>query len=496
MPIENATNGQVFFTPIENETKGWVRYKDRKRFWPQVKADAQNSAEVDATLNPLGSERTEQSENEQSIREIPRRNSRSIWARYEDDIREHKGGLLVLLAQLAADALDALVRELRADLKEMHMQFRQDVRTAVENTRKARLERNAFIAVRKIKRAARYTADRTYAYAVTVSMLCIEAFAGTELLAIGNPLGRLGAFIIAGIIAVFNCLVTFSLVDKIMSMRFENEADYSVKEQYPRKRKRYLWGVALYVFVVQILVTGYRAMVVGEARAADTEAGITLLGHVLVFDIYGVLLCGLGLFFALVASSAAWRLHDPIAGYDSVDKEFNAADAHLKQLGTRYGRELYERGEETHAEVLSVDALALKIHEKARPLMVALSTLVRDCLDEMNYLRTQTRDTLIIYYETKWRIDPTHKPAPLPEDLNHLFNLQETVDHYGIHDEESQKLADRVRTIQQEVPATQEKIRKMIEAAVEASEQIETDLTEPELSPSRDEAKPKTTTRR
>ena len=76
MPMKNATNGQVIFTPIEHETKGRVRYKDGLKFWPQVKANAQSSAEIDATLGPAGPGSTELSENEQSIREIPRRNSR------------------------------------------------------------------------------------------------------------------------------------------------------------------------------------------------------------------------------------------------------------------------------------------------------------------------------------------------------------------------------------------------------------------------------------
>ncbi len=128
--------------------------------------------------------------------------------------------------------------------------------------------------------------------------------------------------------------------------------------------------------------------------------------------------------------------------------------------------------------------------------MVVLATLERDCLDKMNYLRTQTWDTLVIDEETRRRIDPTHEPAQVPEDLDQLFDLQQTIEHYGIDSEESHQLKNRVRKIESEITDTQETIRNMIEAAVQEFEQVKTELTAPKPAPSRGNAKPPTTPRR
>ena len=121
------------------------------------------------------------------------------------------------------------------------------------------------------------------------------------------------AMCLAVVMAVVTCFGTYCLVSKAMTKDSARYASaYAAKKDYPRKRKLYLGGVAVWVLGIQFVVEIWRAQAIAavSAAAASEPGSVNFMVQKLlgVQSVFFWPLCVLGGLCALIAGYGAFIL--------------------------------------------------------------------------------------------------------------------------------------------------------------------------------------------
>ena len=215
--------------------------------------------------------------------------------------------------RIDTDRLEECVAETEHQLSEHKRTFKDLLIRTRQEERQAKRDQNRFRTDNKLTREAVYP-DSWMPYAYLVMLVAAEAFANAQFFSVASWQGWLGGFLMALLLSLFNVMVSVSA-----GIGFRGVNHVSTV-----RRITTILGISSYVAVIvcfHLVLSSYRAELALNPAQLET---ITLSGLLkdpfANWDIYALLLFGVGILFALAAFVKGYRLDDPSPGYGAVTR--------------------------------------------------------------------------------------------------------------------------------------------------------------------------------
>jgi hypothetical protein len=246
--------------------------------------------------------------------------------------------------RIDTDRLEECVAETEHQLSEHKRTFKDLLVRARQEERQAKRDLNRFRTDNNLTREAVYP-DSWMPYAYLVMLVAAEAIANAQFFSVASWEGWLGGFLMALLVSIFNVMLSASAGIGLRGVNHVSTA----------RQVTTVIGIAAYASIIvcfHLVFASYRA----ELATNQVQPGtITLPGLLHApfenWDVYALLLFGVGILFALAALVKGYRLDDSYPGYGAVTRRSRKACNAYIDMRAAYTRAIFKTTADMVAKV-------------------------------------------------------------------------------------------------------------------------------------------------
>ena len=353
--------------------------------------------------------------------------------------------------RIDTERLDECVAETEHQLSEHKRSFRDLLIGSRKEERQAKRELNRFRTDNNLTREAVYP-DSWMPYAYLTTLVATEAVANAQFFSIASWQGWLGGFLMALLVSIFNVMLS---VLAGIGLRGVNHVSAV-------RRVAVATGILTYAVMIicfHLVFASYRAELVVNSGLLENIALSSLLNDPFAnWDIYALLLFGIGVLFALAALIKGYRLDDPYPGYGAVTRRYKKASNTYIDMRAEYTKAIFRTTADQLSKVDDRVKDARKAMGEFRDSLGTSANLISRYNTVVNAI-TETANVLLTRYQS---INTEVRDAQTPEYFGKRFQFghEELIDLPRL--DEEREIKDGFSDHQKQLEASAEKAKSAI----------------------------------